>query len=488
MARNLAKPPYVRLRVDRASAAASFTRLDIIAAVRREHESGCLPAGSRMPPVRVLQHQLGISKNTAHDAYEELVAQGLLANRERQGYFVQGQARHRKAALATAAAPALLKISLAAAPAPRSAARRAAGIDLCSVFIDEDLLPRAKIAECFRSVLRDRGVHASYEPQGFAPLRALIAQRLTRRGVPAHADDVIITTGSQQALDIVTRALERRAVATENPAYGIGKLLFEMNQMQVSGLPLDPFAGPDLGVWRKMIAFAQPALLYLTTTFQNPTGYSYTTAELMQLIELSREFRFGIVEDDWGSDMLSFSEFRPPLRALGGDNVLYMNSFTKKLLPSLRIGYLLANAATRESLITAKQVATLANPTIVEAMLSEFIVRGYYDAHLRALQSELDLRYRACLETLAAVMPADVRWTTPGGGPVLWLEIPRRVDMRKLGERVAAQGLRLDARLAAWFFGEPHLNGTRIGYAGLTTPRLQRGLEILAAAIRQEMQ
>ena len=485
MAGSVAKVPYLRLRVDRSSSV-SFTRLDIVAAVRREHESGRLPAGSRMPPVRVLQHQLGISKNTAQSAYEELVAEGLLVNRERRGYFVRGATRQKSSTSSGAAAPALLRISLAAV-APQVRARCADTIDLCSVFIDPELLPRRKLAECFRSVLRSRGLHAAYDAQGFAPLRTLIAQRLTRRGLSAHADDVIVTTGSQQALDMVTRVLERRAVATENPAYGIGKLLFEMNQMQVVGLPLDPFAGPDLSVWRKMIAFARPALLYLTTTFQNPTGYSYTTAELMQLIELSREFRFGIVEDDWGSDMLSFSEFRPPLRVLGGDNVLYMNSFTKKLLPSLRIGYLLANPATREALITAKQVATLANPTIVEAMLCEFIARGYYDAHLRALQAELDVRYRACLDTLASVMPADVRWTAPGGGPVLWLELPGRVDLQRLGARMVEKGVRLDARLAAWFFGEPHLNGTRIGYAGLPAAQLQRGLEVLAAGIREEI-
>src|SRR5262245_43310801 len=106
MARVLTKPPYVRLRVDRGSSSTSFTRLDIVAAVRREHESGRLPQGARMPPVRVLQHQLGISKNTAHDAYEELVAEGLLANRQRQGYFVQRSGQARTVAPVTPAAPA----------------------------------------------------------------------------------------------------------------------------------------------------------------------------------------------------------------------------------------------------------------------------------------------------------------------------------------------------------------------------------------------
>src|SRR5262249_48534037 len=238
-----------------------------------------------------------------------------------------------------------------------------------------------------------------------------------------------------------------------------------MNQMEVTGLPLDPFAGVDMQTWRRLLALNRPAVLYLTTNFHNPTGYSYSTTELLRIVELSRELQFGLVEDDLGSDMLSFSEFRPGLRALGGENVLYLNSFTKKLIPSLRLGYLLANEATRNSLLAAKRVATLANPTMIEAAVCEFVERGYYDTHLRTLQTELDKRYRACLEALAASMPEGVRWTSPGGGPVLWLEMPRRVDLPRLTARLKDRGVLLDPRLGEWFFGEPHLHGTRVNYA-----------------------
>ncbi|MGH8255483.1 MAG: PLP-dependent aminotransferase family protein [Steroidobacteraceae bacterium] len=474
----------MRLRIDGSAPGRKVTGLDVIAAVMREYEAGQLPAGCRLPPVRVLQHQLGIAKNTVNRAYEELVARGVVDNRSRLGYFIlaRHQGRRRSAPVAAACA------ALFDTRAPNFRVASAPGsLNLGSAFIDNALLPRDRLAQCLAAVLRKPGFPHDYTVQGFAPLRALIAQRLARRGVPANPDDVIITTGSQQAIDLVARALRKRSIATENPAYGIAKRLFEICRLEPVPLTLDPFVGIDLATWRAAIAKSRPAALYLTPNFHNPTGYSYSTLELTGILELSREFQFGLLEDDWGSDMLSFSDFRPPLRALGGDNVLYMNSFTKKLLPSLRIGYLLANERTRPALLEVKHVSTLGSATISEILLFEFLSRGYYDTHLRSLQAELDRRYRICLETLAAVMPDGVRWSTPGGGPILWLEVPRAVDLEKLAGRLAARKVLISRPLNACFFGKPHLHGTRIGFAYLPVAAMQQALDILSDEIRRQL-
>jgi DNA-binding transcriptional MocR family regulator len=479
--------PYVRVHF-KPDGREKWTSIAISAAMAQEIESGRTPAGARLPPVRVVQHQLGVAKQTVAKAYEELQLRGLVINRPRIGYFAAPVGQTKSTSLEKLSSPSLKTIHATFPPIVRTAQRTVSNdIFLGSVFIDKDLLPISQIQKCFRSVLSTPGLHYMYDNQGFEPLRKVIAKRLQARGIPAQAEHIVITTGSQQALDISVRAIEQKSIATENPAYGIGKLLFEMNQMEVAGLPIDPFNGIDLNKWEQIISSKRPAALYLTSNFQNPTGYTYTSSEISSILELAQKYGFGIIEDDWGSDMLSFSEFRTPIRALAGDNVLYLNSFTKKLLPSLRIGYVVGNAANIAALLAAKRVGSLGGPTLIEAALFEFLDRGYFDQHLKKLQTALDDRYRVCLELLEKVMPDSVRWTKPGGGPILWIEIPKKVDLQDLATATAKSRVFLDMRTPDWFFGKPHLHGTKIGFAQNSIPKLQKGLEILAKEIRKRL-
>ncbi len=469
--------PWVSIRVSNDGRRAGAA--DIVEAVSRELSGGALPAGSRLPPVRVLAQSLGMSKNTVQGAYDELVARGLIESREREGVFVAK--RDGIEPIARRAEPPLPELL------PTPAMRGGGGnglLPMSTVFIDPALLPTERLSECARAVLRTPGLPAEYEHQGHPALRGLISERLRARGFDVDPEEVVVTTGSQQSLDIVARAIAVRRMGLEDPVYPYARMLFESLGVDLVPLPLDPFTGIDLDAWEKTLAERRPSLVYVITSFQNPTGYSYTSSELSRLLEICERHRVAIMEDDWGSDMLSGGEYRPTLRALGGKSVLYVNSFTKKLLPSLRVGFVAADRRIVPALVAMKRLTTLGNAWLTEAIVAEFLGRGYYDAHLTALQAELDARYEHCLAALAELMPKGVRWTRPGGGPTLWLELPREVDLTKLERELAARGVAIQTGRDA-FVGTPHLHGVRISYAFLPPARLRTGLERMAAVLNE---
>lgn len=147
----------------------------------------------------------------------------------------------------------------------------------------------------------------------------------------------------------------------------------------------------------------------------------------------------------------------------------------------------MGNEKSIDALLAAKRVGSLGNPTLIEAALFEFLDRGYYDQHLKKLQTSLDERYRVCLSLLESLMPKEIRWTQPGGGPILWLEIPRKVSLKELAVATAQRKVFLDMRTQDWFFGEPHLHGTKIGFAQNSISKLQKGLEVLSQEIRKRL-
>jgi GntR family transcriptional regulator/MocR family aminotransferase len=479
----LEKRPYVRLNFDTETPGRTLNVKQLVAVIKKQviednHLKGC-----RLPPVRVLAHQLGVSKNTIQTAYEELKAQGLIESKDRTGLYV-----------AHGAQPLAVK-DLVKVPRPQFKDMSYIGyikpnqkdmIYLSSVFVDPRILPKEKLAACFRSVLKSPGIPEFHDPQGMPALRDKIAIRLRDRGIDVKAEHIIITNGSQQALDLVIRSLSTKVVATEDPAYYYGKYLFEMNGLETIWLPIDPFQGLDEKIWEERISKGRPGLIYLTTNFQNPNGYSYSSKEIIRIVEWAKEYGFGILEDDWGSDILSFSEFRPGLRATGGSNVLYMNSFTKKLLPSLRIGYLVANDQTMDTLLMAKRVSTIAVPSLIEAALFEFLDRGYFDTHLRYIQEELDIRYEHCLDLLRELMPEEIKWTSPGGGPILWLDLPKKIDLCELDKRLQQKGVMIQVPTKT-FLGNPHSHGFKVSYAFLNRAEMSEAIEKVAIEIKNQL-
>ena len=472
---------YLRVHVGGDGSGRVWNDVAIADAIEREIAGDGSPDESLLPPAGALALQLGVATKTVLAAYRQLETRSIVTRRRRE-LVIARAARAGDAAVVRSPAPILKPVL----PANRPARGTPGYITLSSAFLDPRLVPTRDIARCMRLALRDPGPPTFANIQGYAPLRALIAKRLSRIGIAADPEMILITVGSQQVLDLVCRSITTRKVATEDPAYIAAKALFELDEIETTGLPIDPFHGIDVDRWRELLTTRRPALAYLTSSFQNPTGYSYSSRELRQILEWSNELGFGILEDDWGSDMLPFSEYRPTLRALGGDDVLYMNAFTKKTLPSLRVGFVVCSPRTLPSLLQAKKLSINGFPAMIEETLFQFIEQGHYDDYLKKSQQELEARYLHCLELFRTLLPDSVRWTLPGGGPILWLELPRQVSIEKLIGELAERHVLVNPQDAA-FQTRPHLHGIMIGYAFPNRAEMTTAIEILAELVRNQL-
>jgi GntR family transcriptional regulator / MocR family aminotransferase len=425
------------LSLDTASAEPLYKQLfdQIVARIR----SRAFPTGLRLPPTRSLAEELGAHRNTVVRAYADLESAGFVSSTVGRGTFVLAQPEPKIQAPARppGAMPwgSLLSTAADAEPLRRLErfSRAPSGrdvVNLTRMQPSPDLIPAELLRRCADHVLRTEGARAlAYAPpEGLPRLRALVAQDLAISGVPATPDDLVITTGSQQGLDLVARALVNPGdVFLVDPMTYTGAIdLLTLAGARLVPIPSDA-EGPDLlSLARYRGAGAKG--LYLMPNCRNPTGESVSPARRRALVEWSRETGVPLVEDDYGADLaLSDGPVPPALRALDGD-VLHLGTFSKKLAPALRVGFLVAPPPVRRAIMAIKRAMDLGTSAFLQHVLAEFLERGYLRAHLNHTLPEYRARRDALDRSLREHAPPGVKWTVPDRGVVLWLALPPRLD------------------------------------------------------------
>jgi DNA-binding transcriptional MocR family regulator len=346
-----------------------------------------------------------------------------------------------------------------------------------------ELFPADGLRTAFDAVLAgDAGRALQYGPtQGHRPLRELVAERLGRRGIDCAADDVVITTGSQQALDLVGRVLAGRGmeVLVESPSY-VGAL----QAFSARDVTFVACAGDDRGL-RVDLLRRRPgaAVLYTVPTFQNPSGGTMAPDRRRELLASSRDLGLPLVEDDPYSDLRYDGDPVPALRALpGGQDVVHLGTFSKVLSPGLRLGWVVAPRPVTERLVLAKQGADLHTDELAQRAVVRFCRDNDLEAHVWALRAAYRERRDAMLAALADLMPPGSAWTRPEGGMFVWVTLPDGVEaLPLLAEAVA--------RRVAFVPGTAfHVDGggtgsLRLNFTNCPPDRIREGVARLAAAL-----
>ncbi len=454
---------------------------------RDEILSGRLTRGEKIPPTRELAGQLGLNRATVASAYELLENEGLIRGHVGRGSFVDGSAASTSGPLRWA--DRLADPLLAEVPAP-SPDGGPGSISFTSSRPADDLFPLDEFrATCAEVISGPEAAHLLQlgVPQGFEPLRAHLLAEARHDHLARPGDDIIITSGCQQALDLLQRLLTTAGdtVLVEDPIYPGLRNVFLRAGVRVVGVPLGA-QGLDLDSLDRLIARERPRLLVVTPNFQNPTGATIPLPAREALLQLTAAVGIPVIENDIYGQLRYQGDPLPTLKALDSTGaVIQIRSFSKIAFPGLRVGWVLGASILIERLAELKQWTDLHSDQLSQAVLLRFAQSGRLDAHRRRMVEAGRERLRAVLAACDRYLPAGSDWTRPQGGMNLWVRLPEPLDASDLLARALRQKVSfLPGRYFA--VGRPDPGAFRLSFAGLPPDQIDQGLRILGSICEED--
>lgn len=463
--------------------------------------SGNLAADTRLPASRALARSLGVNRITIESAYAELEAEGLIFSRVGSGTYVlkvndiQPLPRDEPGAPWPLWQQVLEEAGGKARAMPPDEMlrlfRHAHPINFASGNSDSRLFPAEDFRKVLQTVMRRDGIAAlDYgEPAGHRPLRVTIAHILGSQGLQIRPDDVLITAGSQQALSLVTQLLLKPGdvILVESPTYSGALDLFRALGFRIVSVPIDR-QGMQVEMLEKLLQQHHPKLIYTIPNFHNPTGTCLSGARRHQLIVLADRYNIPILEDDFVGDLRYEGRTQPALKALDpGGRVIYVSTFSKMLMPGLRVGFLAAEGPVFDGLVHFKHASDLATSSLVQRALEAYVTVGRYQAHLRRSSQEFRRRRDAMAAAVKQYLPAGVHTDVPQGGLFFWVQLPDGLSADDLLPVACEKGVSFAP--GSSFFPDPVCgkDWLRLNFASQAPDEIAEGVQRLSKAIKAKV-
>lgn len=359
---------------------------------------------------------------------------------------------------------------------------------------NNDLFPTRQIDEIYKGLPEVlKKVCFQYgSTSGYPELIEAVTGRLVEKGLPQEDNRLLITTGSLQAISIITQEFidEGDVILTENPCFVGALSVFETYGAEIHGIPIDEDGIVIQALLDKIDSLERrPKFLYVTPNFHNPAGITYSLQRRKDLLRALHGTEIIILEDDAYSDLYFKSEDSPRVRPLkahvGYDvDIIYTGSFSKILGPGFRLGYMYASPEIFEKAETVKQALDACTSNFMQILAAEFLKGGYLDPYLEFLRKEYRERRDLLLSALQRHMPDEVSWTEPLGGFYSWVRLPDRTNSTELFESCREKGV---VFVTGRTF-DPHNqrdNCLRLSFSNMPRKDIEPGIEILAQAIRE---
>lgn len=461
-------------------------------------DKGILPPGTKLPATRVLAEKHGLSRSTVLKAYEELWALGYVESRPGSYSFVRNKtpniatnqrAEKRRINWQKIASPSsekvrdhFLRLNQYSVPTNDNTI-----IDMASFELDDQLFPSDDFRKCLNKVLIESGgALLNYgDVEGYFPLRNYIAQRLQAHGTFVTPDEILITNGIQQSLDLIFRLLTQPGskIVLESPTYLNILPLLKFYQCEMLGVEMEP-DGINLPELERKIQQDRPAFIYTMPNFQNPTGISMSQEKREKLLALGEKHRIPLVEDAFEEEMKYYGKVSLPIKSMDKHQVvIYLGSFSKVLFPGIRLGWLAADREFIRRIVPLKKYSDLASNFLIQAACYEFCRQGFYEMHIKRMHRIYRKRMQVALKALTECLPFKyVSWNEPLGGYLIWLKLEKlKISEPELHAIFQQHGVAVAPGSAFFDKQNDHLN-IRICISELAENEISEGIRRLGIA------
>jgi DNA-binding transcriptional MocR family regulator len=449
--------------------------------------------GDKLPSVRMMSEEKGVSMSTSFQAYYHLEAKGLIESRPKSGYYVIFNAKRMRALPEPSEAtkkPTVVTTVHEMISRVGQHLRNPELTRFTSAVPPDSMLPAARIAKAVTQVLRETpNAGVGYDiVQGNLNLRQQVARRSIQWGGAVTENDVITTAGCTEALMLSLAAVTQPGdtIAIESPAYYGSLQLAESLGLKVLEVPTHPITGVDLDYLDKAIPKFKVRACLFVTNFNNPLGACMPDKHKQDLVKLLEKYEIPLVEDDIYGDMY-FGKERPALCKTFDKNglVLLCNSVSKTLAPGYRVGWTIPGRY-KDKILRLKRNHVMASSSLPGAAIALFLENGRYEHHLRGLRQAVHTQYLRHLQAISEYFPEDTKVTRPAGGFVLWLELNKSVNTYEIYEQSLKQKVTFcPGRLFS--LQERYHNCMRISYSNPWSKPVDDGLKVLGKLIKKAL-
>jgi 2-aminoadipate transaminase len=347
--------------------------------------------------------------------------------------------------------------------------------------------PVEVMQNAFDKVLANSGKTAlQYGPtDGYMPLRQWIADSISENGARIAPEQVLMVSGSQQALDLIGKVLidEGSKVLVETPSYLGALQAFSVYRPEFQSVDTDEHGLVPSSLDR--IA-AGARLLYALPNFQNPTGRSLSVERRQELVETCARLNLPLIEDDPYGALSYKGQPSPKMVAMNPEGVIYMGSFSKVLTPGIRLGYVVAPPPMVRRLELAKQAADLHTAQLTQMVVHEVVKDGFLDQHIPTIRELYGKQCQAMLAAMDEHFPSSATWTKPEGGMFIWVDLPKHINAMELLDEAIKQKVAFVPG-SPFYANEPETNTLRLSFVTVPPERIRQGIEILGKLIKARL-